>query len=65
MKQRHLIALIISIVILLWGYGFVKASIEVKQGLNDKELVQAAESANPVTKSGYITYLHNNTELYR
>ncbi|MCR5731922.1 MAG: hypothetical protein K6G51_03150 [Sphaerochaetaceae bacterium] len=64
MKQRHLIALIIIIAILLWGYGFVKASHEVKSGLSDKELTASAESLNPVTKSGYITYLHNNTELY-
>ena len=52
---------------LLWGYGFCKAYSDIK---NEEGLIVMAyrisnKGMNPVSKSGYKTYLHNYPKLER
>ena len=52
---------------LLWGYGFCKAYSDIK---NEEGLIVMAyrisnKGMNPVSKSGYKTYLHNYPNLER
>ncbi|MBR3672329.1 MAG: hypothetical protein IKN68_06840 [Spirochaetia bacterium] len=51
----------------LWGYGFCKAHSDIK---NEEGLIVMAyrisnKGLNPISKSGYKTYLHNYPKLER
>ena len=51
----------------LWGYGFCKAHSDIK---NEEGLIVMAyrisnKGMNPISKSGYKTYLHNYPQLER
>ena len=51
----------------LWGYGFCKAYSDIK---NEEGLIVMAyrvsnQGMNPISKSGYKTYLHNYPKLER
>ena len=51
----------------LWGYGFCKAHSDIK---NEEGIIVMAyrisnKGMNPISKSGYKTYLHNYPQLER
>ena len=58
---------VLFIIGLLWGYGFCQAYSDIK---NEEGLIVMAyrishKGLNPISKSGYKTYLHNYPKLER
>ena len=62
-----IVCAVLLIIGLLWGYGFCKAYSDIK---NEEGLIVMAyrispKGMNPISKSGYKTYLHNYPKLER
>ncbi|AEC02520.1 hypothetical protein [Parasphaerochaeta coccoides] len=64
MKKVFIVVLIIGAILLsLYGYGYYKASNQVKNGtLNLITLAMTYDSLNPISQKGYIKYIKDNTD---
>lgn len=48
---------------ILWGYGYMKGSNNLKNGINLVTYYSTVNSMNPISASGYRTYFEMNTDI--
>ena len=61
--MKKLILIVIIVLVVLWGYGFIRANIDVSNGISLFEVAMISRGMNPIARRGYLTYFKNNTDL--
>ncbi len=48
---------VIMLVVVIWGWGFLEALSDVRDGMNTLKYAMKVQNMNPITRDGYNTYI--------
>ena len=54
---------VILLVVVMWGWGFLEAKSDVSDGMNMLKYGMKVQNMNPITRSGYDTYMESFTDI--